>query len=360
MFSPTDLSQTNAAYFLTRWITHLCAPTFVFLAGTSAFLSAQRRHYSRRQLSFYLIRRGIILILLELTVIRFGWTFNWDVSYGIAQVVWALGWAMLVLAGISFLPRRLIVATAISLIAGHNLFDAVQPDAFGNLAWIWTILHVPGNIEYLPGYSIYMLYPLIPWIGIMALGYSCGPLLLQSLSVRQRCFLWLGVAALIVFIVLRLSNLYGDPQPWSFQNSMIVTVFSILKCEKYPPSLLYALMTLGIMFLCLALFESQKQNSRISHILLTFGKAPLLFYIVHIYLIHGLAYAVTLLRKLPTDWLVSGTVGKPFPEVPSPIYGFDLTVVYGIWLLVLAALYPMCEIVNRRKVDSTRISGTPL
>ena len=171
MFSPTYLSQTNAAYFLTRWITHLCAPTFVFLAGTSAFLSSTRYNFSTKQLSNYLIRRGLMLIVLEFTLVRFGWTFKWDYRYAIAQVIWALGWSMIVLAGLVYLPRKLIAAFALALIAGHNVFDGIQPEHFGSVGWLWSVLHVPGAIEYMPGHSLFVLYPLIPWIAVMAAGY---------------------------------------------------------------------------------------------------------------------------------------------------------------------------------------------
>jgi uncharacterized membrane protein len=228
MFSPTDLSQTNAAYFLTRWMTHLCAPTFVFLAGTtSAFLSTIRWSFSNIQLSAYLIRRGLILIVLEFTVIRFGWSFNWDYS-------------------------------------------------------------------------------------------------------------------------LRITNVYGDPQPWSLQKNGLMTLFSILNCDKYPPSLLYLLMTLGLMFFGLALFELQKIQ-RFGFLLINFGKTPLLFYVIHILLIHGAAYIITIYRGLSIDWLVSGSAKNPFPKIPAPEYGFDLATVYFIWLVLLGVLYPLCSVYIRIK-----------
>jgi uncharacterized membrane protein len=341
MFSPTDLSQTNATYFLTRWITHLCAPTFVFLAGASANLSKTRWQYSNQQLSAYLIRRGLMLIVLEFTLVRFGWTFNWDYSYMIAQVVWILGWAMVALAGLIHLPPKLTAIFALALIAGHNFLDQIQPDHLGSLGWLWTILHVPGNIEYLSGYSLFVLYPLIPWVAVMAAGYCSGSLFLKPVNIRQKWFALIGIAAVMFFLILRLSNTYGDPHLWATQKNGIFTVFSILNCEKYPPSLLYLLMTLGCMFIGLALFECPK-TQRFSFLLVEFGKAPLLFYLVHILLIHGTSYAMTVYRGLPTDWLVSGSANMPFPEIPAPEYGFDLMVVYGIWLLLLIVLYLPC------------------
>jgi uncharacterized membrane protein len=342
MFSPTDLSQTNMTYFMTRWVTHLCAPTFMFLAGVSAYLSARKRHYSLNKLSVYLIQRGAILIAMELTIIRFGWTFNWDMRYGIAQVIWALGWSMIVLAGMIHLPRRTCMTLAIAFIAGHNLFDPVQPDAFGKLAWLWIILHVPGIVDYAPGHSIFIFYPLIPWCAVMALGYCFGSVFLKPQALRQTTYLRLGCWFLLLFLGLRLTNIYGDPNPWMLQKNIPFTVMAILKCEKYPPSLLYLLMTFNMMFVSLACFESPKIQKWFS-VLIDFGKVPMFFYLIHIYLIHGLALLVIYYRGLPTNWLISGNIEHAFPEVPTAEFGFSLFTVYLIWLLLLITLYPMCR-----------------
>jgi uncharacterized membrane protein len=348
MFSPTDLIQTNAAYFLTRWITHLCAPTFVFLAGTSAYLSVTRWNFSNRQLSAYLIRRGLFLIVLEFTVIRFGWSFNWDYSYAIAQVIWALGWSMIVLAGAINLPRSIMAAFAFTLIAGHNLLDGILPEYFGKLAWLWTILHVPGTIEYQPDHAVFFLYPLIPWVGLMVLGYVAAPLFLQSKENRQRQLVLIGAIAILLFLLLRITNTYGDPNPWLPQQNGLMTLFSILNCNKYPPSLLYLLMTLGLMFILLALFEAPRMHG-FGFLLINFGKAPLLFYIIHILLIHAAAYIITDYRGFSTDWLVSGSAQEPFPKIPAPEYGFDLVTVYMIWLVLIVILYPLCTAYIRIK-----------
>lgn len=348
MFSPTDLSQTNAAYFLTRWITHLCAPTFVFLAGTSAFLSTIRWSFSNKQLSAYLIRRGLMLIVLEFTVIRFGWSFNWDYSYAIAQVIWALGWSMIALAGLICFPRIITAAFAIIFIIGHNLMDGIRPEYFENMGWLWTVLHVPGTIEYLPGHFLFVLYPLIPWVGVMAAGYCMGPLFLQTSEIRQRMLVLIGTFSILLFLLLRITNAYGDPQPYLPQKNGLMTLFSILNCDKYPPSLLYLLMTLGIMFLGLALFERPKMH-RFGFLFIIFGKVPLPFYIIHILLIHVAAYIITLYRDLPIDWLVSGSANNPFPKIPAPDYGFDLAIVYFIWLVLLLVLYPLCSVYIRVK-----------
>ncbi|MEC4748882.1 heparan-alpha-glucosaminide N-acetyltransferase domain-containing protein [Methylomicrobium sp. Wu6] len=345
-FDPVDLSRTSAAYFLTRWITHLCAPTFMLLAGAGAFLSTHRKNLTQGQLSVYLASRGLWLIVLELTLVRFGWTFNWDYSYAIGQVIWALGWSMLGLAILVLLPRWVVAWFAMLLIAGHNAFDGIHADNSQVSGWLWIFLHEPGMIEYLPGHSLNLYYPLIPWIGVMAAGYCLGPVFLEPN--RQTIVFWLGLFCLALFLLLRLGNLYGDPQPWAPQKNGLFTLFSMLNFQKYPPSLLYLLTTLGLMFIGLALLEGLKlQCIRLP--LLTVGKAPLFFYLLHIYLIHGAALAVTHFRGLPVAWLFAGSAAHPFPAAPAPEYGYDLPVVYGVWLAVIVLLYPLCHAFVRIK-----------
>ncbi|MGR9087249.1 MAG: DUF1624 domain-containing protein [Gammaproteobacteria bacterium] len=340
-FSPTDLDHTSAAYFLTRWMTHLCAPTFVFLAGTGAFLSVRRRNLTSRQLARYLFSRGIWLILLELTLVRFGWSFNWNYHAAIGQVIWALGCSLLALSGLVFLPRRFLAAISLAIIAGHNAFDHIPADSSEPWGWLWMVMHVPGRIEYLPGYAFYVSYPLIPWIAVMAAGYCLAPIFLQPPKRRQSALLLLGLASIGAFLLLRLGNFYGDPKPWQPQYSPAFTVFSVLNCTKYPPSLLYLLMTLGMMFIGLALFD-RFSTPRRADPLLNFGKAPLFFYMIHLPLIHGAALVSTLVKGLPVDWLIDGSGRSTIPSVPSPEYGFDLPVIYAIWLALLLLLYPLC------------------
>jgi uncharacterized membrane protein len=334
LYSPTDLDKTSAGLFLTRWVTHLCAPTFVFLTGTSAYLSTIRRNLSSRQLAVYLLTRGLWLVILELTLVRFGWLFNWDYHVLFGQVIWALGWSMVGLSGLVFLPRWVIAGFALIMIAGHNLLDSLRPDDFGDVAWLWTVLHVPGRIELIPGYSFYVDYPLIPWLGVMAAGYSFGSVFLRSARSRRVLLVRFGIGFAILFLLLRLSNMYGDPEPWIAQQDPLFTVFSILNCEKYPPSLSYLLMTLSIMMLLLAVFEEWRNQTLTSELLLIFGRVPLFFYLIHLPLIHGTALAVTYFRGLPVDWLL-GHGNHAFPTIPAPEYGFNLPMVYGIWMAIL-------------------------
>jgi uncharacterized membrane protein len=344
-FLPTDLSQTTSGLFLTRWITHFCAPSFVLLTGASAYLSTLRHNLSPVQLAKYLVTRGLWLIFLELTVVRFGWTFNFDYHSVYGGVIWALGWSMLVLAVLVFLPRWAIGLFAVLMVAGHNLFDAVQPADMGGWRWLWSVLHVAGRIEYLPGYFFVVMYPLIPWMGVMAGGYALGPVFLQAAKLRKNLLLCLGFALITAFLVLRLNNIYGD-KPWVFQKDALFSFFAVLNCSKYPPSLLYLLMTLGPMLLGLVVFESKKLPG-INRLLLIFGRVPLLFYLIHLMLIHATALAIIQLRGLPIDWMYRGS--RFIPKMPSPEYGYDLPTVYAVWLVMLALLYPICHAYARFK-----------
>src|SRR5579863_1001590 len=249
---PTALSTTTAALFFTRWITHFCAPAFFLLTGTGAYLSLAR--LSKTELSRYLVSRGVWLIFLELVVMRFALQFNVDFHVTIITVLWALGWAMIALAGLIWLPVWIIAAIGVAMIAGHNLLDGIHADAFGAWAPLWSVLHAPG-IVFNNGRSVVLIsYVLIPWVGVTALGYVLGQVYRESAGRRKALLLWLGVGLTLAFVVLRLGNLYGDPSPWSPQTSSLWTVMSFLDTSKYPPSLLFLLMTLGPVLLLLRLF----------------------------------------------------------------------------------------------------------
>jgi uncharacterized membrane protein len=353
LYNSTDLNKTSAELYLTRWVTHLCAPTFVFLTGSSAYLSTVRRNLTNRQLAGYLFTRGLWLVFLELTLVRFGWLFNWDYHVQFGQVIWALGWSMVGLSGLIFLPRWVIAGFAIVTIAGHNVLDFLRPDDFGGFAWLWKILHVPDRIELSPGYSFYVDYPLIPWLGVMAAGYSFGPVFLRSSISRRALLLRFGIGFIGLFLLLRLSNIYGDPEPWQAQQNPLFTVFAILNCEKYPPSLSYLLVTISIMMLLLAFFESKKLIL-VKEPLLIFGRVPLFFYLIHLPLIHGTALAVTYFRDLPVDWLL-GRGSHAFPTIPAPEYGFNIPTVYFVWVVMILLLYPLCKLFSAYKYHHPEI-----
>jgi uncharacterized membrane protein len=334
---PVDLDHAGAALFLTRWVSHLCAPTFIFLAGTGAYL-APSRGKSPAELSWFLLTRGLWIVLLGLTFVRFCWSFQlYDNNFN-ADVLWAIGWSMVVLAGLVFLPTWAVTAFGLVMIAGHNLLDPVPPSAFGPFSDFWEILHRKEMhraepLQFFGGALRFdTQYPLIPWVGVMAAGYGFGAIFRLDPARRMRWLLGLGIALCLGFVVLRAANVYGDPDPWSRRGDGVFTVLSFLNCHKYPPSLLYLLMTLGPALLLLALFE------RAPHFpgrpLLIFGRVPMFFYLIHIPLIHALALVVALFHYGPA---ILGA-----DQVPAD-YGYSLPVVYAVWLSVVAALYPVCR-----------------
>jgi uncharacterized membrane protein len=345
LHSPTDLAAATPAEFLTRWVTNFCAPAFVLLAGVGAFLWAEHGR-SRRELSWFLLTRGLWLVVVELTLVRdLGWYFNFDYRDTPGQVIWAIGWSMVALAGLVWLPRGVLAAVAVVIIAGHNLLDDVKPEAFGRLGWLWAILHAGGKLEVLPGRVFRPVYPLLPWIGVLAAGYVLGPWMSPHYLHRRRFFLRTGLALCLAFVALRALNVYGDPAPWSVRQNTLYTAFSFINCEKYPPSLLFLLMTLGPTFLLLALFEYREgrgdRATKEAGPLVTLGRVPFFFYVVHLTVIHGLAVLLSLLRYGAAGWLF---VSPPWdPDVYPEGYGYSLPVVYAIYGLVLLILWPACR-----------------
>jgi uncharacterized membrane protein len=328
-FDPLDLSQTTTALFVTRWITHLCAPTFVFLAGVSAYLMSRRM--SRTELGRFLFSRGAWLIALEFTVVQFGWFFNFRYELGLfMQVIWAIGASMIALAALAHLRIATILALAVAMIAGHHLLDGIDPAQFGAWAPLWHVLHVKGQTPF-----AFALYPLVPWIGVMALGYCAGTLFELDAPGRRRWLLAAGIGALAAFVALRYSNLYGDPHPWTAQSSATMTLLSSINVSKYPPSLHYVLVTLGIGCLLLTMLESARE--RVLDVLGTFGRVPLFVYILHIYVVHVAAGIAAYLAGHGTQVL-----GNLFLFLPEG-WGYDLPVVYAVWALVMLALYPACR-----------------
>jgi len=282
--NPRDIA--DPALFLTRWVTHFCAPTFIFLAGVSAYLYGGRGR-SAGEVSWFLLTRGVWLIVVEFTLMRFCWTFSVDVHFFVMQVIWVIGASMIVLAGLLHLPRWAIAAIGLSMIAGHNLLDGVGAEQFGNASWLWKLLHQPGLIEIGPQAKLFVLYTLVPWSGVMAAGYALGPVFRLDPASRRSFLLRTGIAVTGGFVVLRAINLYGDPTAWSMQGSFLGTLLSYINCEKYPPSLLFLMMTLGPALILLALFE--RAHGAVASRITTFGRVPFFFYVVHIAFIHALA-----------------------------------------------------------------------
>jgi uncharacterized membrane protein len=352
-FYPLDPDKTWPALFFTRWITHYCAPVFVFLAGTGAFLSTTRGK-TKNELAWFLVSRGLWLVLLECTVIRwFGWAYNFDLQSIGTGVIWAIGWSMVGLAGLIYLPVPWIAVFGIVMVAGHNLLDHVDPAPLGSWRWVWEILHRidpsrPEAMEYLPGYKLVTGYPLIPWIGVMASGYAFGSWLRFAPERRRKWFFALGATLTILFILIRGLNVYGDPYPWSQQKTGLQTLYSFLHCHKYPPSLVYLLMTLGPALMLLSWLD--RGVPRWLRPCVVFGRVPLFYYLLHLPLIHGLAVLLSFSKYGKASWLYGSS---PAPRPPG--YGYDLPVVYLVWIAAVLILYPVCRWfaeVKRRRRDA--------
>ena len=341
-FSPTDLTRTTAPLFFTRWITHFCAPVFAFTAGISAFLWIQRNR-TKAQLSRFLVSRGVTLIFLELTVLRFIMFSNFHLhnSLVILLVIWMLGLCMIALAALVYLPTSLLAVLSLLIVATHNLLDPIQADNFGAWAWLWDIFHQQAVFRF--GSNSYLVaYPLIPWVAVMSTGYCFGTVLLWNPARRQRFLMSLGIALSVAFVLLRAVNRYGDPQRWSVQHSGLFTLLSFLNCTKYPPSLLFLLMTLGPALLVMAWFEKVRLWS--TNPLIVFGRVPLFFYVVHLAVAHVIAILINFLRYGRTVFLLlpPPSMGGPREMFPHG-YGFNLWVVYAVWIGVIVMLYPLCR-----------------
>jgi uncharacterized membrane protein len=331
--NPRD--PADPALFLTRWFTHFCAPTFVFLAGVSAWLYL-KRHGSIDGTSKYLLLRGLWLIFLEFTLVRFSWTFDFEFHLIILQVIWVLGFGMIFLSQLIKLPLSIVGGIGILMILGHNLLDPIQASWFGDWAWLWNILHSPATFLSFSGTSVMALYSLIPWVGVMAFGFAFG----HNLENNFRCprfFLSWGAGCIALFVMLRLSGIYGDPQVWHAQAGLLPSLLSFVNCEKYPPSLQFLLMTLGPLIGCLPLFS--KLGGPLSTILITFGRVPLFFYLLHLPLIHLVALGVAAAGNYPISWMFGGL---PFAQKPAG-YGLQLWLVYVVWIVIISFLYPLCR-----------------
>jgi uncharacterized membrane protein len=334
LYDPSDLTRTTTILFLTRWITHFCAPTFVLLAGVGAFLYGSRGR-SRADVARFLVTRGLWLIVAEVTVIRFAFLFNLDYGTFYLQVIWVIGVGMIVLAGMLYLPRRAILAISVLMIAAHDLLDGVGPPPGSSMTpghtlsageWAWSVLHVLNPP---------VLYPLIPWIGVLALGYCLGPILLRDPARRRRALVGLGMALTAAFVVIRALNGYGDPSRWSVQRTPTLTLLSFLNTSKYPPSLLFLLMTLGPSLLVLGLAD--RARGAVARFFIVFGRVPFFYYILHFYLIHLLALAAGVLTGHPASQFMN--MPFAFPHT----YGFNLATTYAIWAAVVLTLYPLCR-----------------
>jgi len=337
-FSPEDLSKTSAALFFTRWITHICAPVFMFTAGMSvSFLLSRGR--TKSYVSRFLWTRGLWLAFLDIVVVRFGFNFSFSSGPLIINVLWALGWSMIVLSVLIHLPMRVLAVFSVAVMALHNLADPVNAGQFGRFNWLWIFAHQPGMIP-VNGAPVILAYPIVPWFAVMAAGYCFGGIFHLPPEDRRRWMIRIGLGLTTAFFVIRGINVYGDPQPWTTKFPGM-TVLSFLRCTKYPPSLDFLLMTLGPALLLLAWFDRLEWKP--ANPLIVFGRVPLFYFVLHLYLAHLIAF--------PLAWIRYGHAGFLFTPAPSmggsadvyPAgYGYSLGAVYVLWLVVVVLLYPVC------------------
>jgi uncharacterized membrane protein len=349
--NPTDIATTTLPLFLTRWITHFCAPVFFLLTGTGAFLALRRR--SVAGLSRFLLTRGLWLLFIELVLLRcLGWQFNFDYRLTVLSVLWALGWAMIVLSALVWLSPRIVGIIGAVLIIGHNLLDPVRAASFGSLAPLWTALHSPGLLWTNGAHTVFAAYVLIPWVGVTAVGYALGQVYRWEPERRRHFLVRMGIAMIIAFAALRFVNIYGDPSRWAAQGSSVFTVLSFINTTKYPPSLLYLLMTLGSALLFLRAVDAG--IPRALHPALVFGKVPMFYYLLHIVLIHLLAVAACFARYGSAHWMFESPSIDRYPVTQPVGWPAPLPIVWLIWLLVVTLLYPLCRWyagVKRRRSD---------
>lgn len=346
--NPTDLSTTTAPVFMTRWITHLCAPTFVFLSGTSAYLSLKKSGGSAEARRF-LLKRGLVLILLELTVVNFAFWFDIQFRTIMLQVIYAIGGGLVLVSLLARLPVRWVGGIGLLIVFGHNLLGLLPAITNPAARFVTALLFRPDFFQFGPNFSLLVAYPVIPWLGIMLVGFAFGSLIDQPMEVRKRLTLQLGLGALALFVVLRFINVYGDPAPWSVQKDPLFTVLSFINLTKYPPSLLYALLLVGIALVILWLADGA--DNVVTRWLTVYGKVPMFYYIIHWYCVHLLMVAMVFLQGQNLSQVKAGELnfGRP------PGVGISLGMVYLVWFGLVLALYPLCRWYYRYKTSHPEI-----
>lgn len=345
---PIDFRQSNPILFGTRWITHLCAPTFIFLAGVSAWLQHVKGKDTPK-LSRFLLTRGLWLIVLELTVVGFGWNFSIPMLPFLA-ILWAIGWTMIALAGLVYLPRRAVLLIGVAIIAGHNLLDGISAAQFGQWGFVWNFLFEV-KVFSAGGHPVVALfYPVLPWVGVIAFGYGMGDVFLSPN--RNRTLLLTGMGLLVLFVGLRASNLYGNPRPWAVQANLASSVMDFMNVAKYPPSLLYVCVTLGVVLSITPLLD--RLPVKLSGFFRTIGSVPLMAYLAHLYIMHIVAIAAHLIAgKGLTGQFDTIRIIFTAPQTMDGT-GLPLWVVYLCWAIVVAAIYPICVYwsgLKRRRKD---------
>lgn len=336
---PTNLATTTPLLFFTRWITHFCAPVFVFLAGTSAFFYGMKKD-NLKKTAWFLFTRGLWLVFIELVIINFAWTFDITYSFRLLQVIWVIGISMVVLSGLIFLPAAWIFTMGMILVFGHNLLDPITVQGSSIQDLIWYTLHQPETV-FVGGSLTNFLYPVLPWLGLMALGYVFGTFYKAGFPAerRQRLLLGIGIAATVLFLLLRTLNLYGEPNEWDRHTSHMFTLLSFLNTTKYPPSLHFLLMTMGPALIFLSLLE--RYQNQLPRPVTVFGRVPFFFYVLHLYLIHALAMLLLVYEGRDASQYILSSSSLQSGNLSN--FGLSLGAVYIIWVIVILLLYPLCK-----------------
>ncbi len=332
-FQPEDLSRASVALFATRWVTHFCAPAFFLLAGVGIGLAIARSNHATKT-SRVLVVRGLWLVLLELTVGALAWQFGFKLVPVFAVVIWALGWCLVIMAVLVRLPRSAVAVLSLATVALHHLFDGVQPAQLGTFGPLWQVLHVPG---FAIAGGLFVAYPLVPWVGVIALGYVLAPVYAWQPDRRRRFLLWSGAIATLAFVMLRAAHSYGDPTPWTPQRTGALTAAAFFNVQKYPPSLQFLLMTLGPILVALALME--RARGRVAGWLSVIGRVPLFYYFGHLYLAHAVAIVLVLVQLGELHRIDPVTDPASIPSA----YGVGLPGVYVVWVVVVLLMYIPCR-----------------
>lgn len=339
LHDPLDVKSTSVVLYFTRWVTHFCAPVFVFLAGTSIFLQGMRK--TKAELSPFLFKRGLWLIFVEVVIVTFSWTFDFSFPVIVLGVIWAIGVSMVLMGVLIHLPFKAILALGVIIVFGHNVFDSVESTHQGIF---WDFVR-NGNFAFhslAQGHQIAIIYPFLPWLGLMMLGYCFGKIYAPVFDAekRRKVLLWAGSGLILFFVLLRFTNSYGNPFQWEVQNKPVYTLLSFLNVHKYPPSLLYMCITIGPALLFLSAFE--KVNNKLTQIISVYGRVPFFYYILHFYILHNLCMVLWVVRGHSLNEETPLIFGIPFKYMLVG-EGYSLTIVYVIWIGLVVALYPLCK-----------------
>ena len=345
--NPLDPATSYPILYFTRWITHFCAPTFVFLSGLSAWLQGQRK--TKQELGLFLIKRGLWLIVFDLTIMTFVLTADIHFDLFVLETLWSIGAGMAILGLLIRLPFKMILAIGLIVFFGHNLLDFAERTSMGNLPVWWKLLHQPGMIPLWSNHNLFIFYPFLSWAGLTLLGYCCGKLFTDiEAQQRKKILLVIGTTAILLFVVLRFLNIYGDPAPWSTQKNSMATFFSFMNVQKYPPSLLFLCATIGPVLIFLALIKNT--GGKTAKIIAVYGRVPLFYFVVHFFILHVAQVVTYFSRGHSIAEGMKGLPGLPF-KFAMPGEGFSLWIVYIIWITIVIIMYPLCKWYDRYKIN---------